>query len=129
MKFISNPALSREIMYNYKELDPAECEFVSIGPADELGNGERLFIEIDEEQIVIFNIGGQYYAIGDVCSHDDGPLGDGDLQEFEIVCPRHGARFDVRTGKVLSLPAIVDIPAYPVRVVDGELQVGVPLEV
>jgi len=58
----------------------------------------------------------------------NGPLGDGNLEGDEIVCPRHGARFDVHTGKVLSLPAIVDIPAYPVRVVEGEIQIGLPLD-
>jgi 3-phenylpropionate/trans-cinnamate dioxygenase ferredoxin subunit len=115
-------------MYNYKKLDAGECEFVSIGPLEDLRTGERLFVEIDNYDIVIFNIAGEYYAIGDVCSHDDGPVGDGDLNGFEITCPRHGASFDIRNGMVLSLPAIVDIPAYPVRVVDGEIQVGVPAE-
>ena len=85
-------------------------------------------MEIDEEPIVVFNIAGQYYAVGDVCSHDDGPVGDGELEGFEVICPRHGARFDVRSGKVLSLPAIVDIPAYPVRVMDGQLEIGLPLD-
>jgi 3-phenylpropionate/trans-cinnamate dioxygenase ferredoxin subunit len=115
-------------MYNYKELNPEKCEFIAIGSADELENGERLFVEIDEEPIVVFNIAGQYYAVGDVCSHDDGPVGDGELEGFEVICPRHGARFDVRSGKVLSLPAIVDIPAYPVRVVDGQIEIGLPLD-
>lgn len=115
-------------MYNYKKLDAGECEFVSIGPVEDLPSGERLFVEIDNYNIVIFNIAGEYYAIGDVCSHDDGPVGDGELNGFEIACPRHGASFDIRNGKVLSLPAIVDIPAYPVRVVDGEIQLGVPAE-
>jgi len=77
---------------------------------------------------VIFNIAGEYYAIADLCSHDDGPLGDGELEGFDINCPRHGAKFDVRTGDVLSLPAIVDIPAYPVRVRDGQIEIGLPVE-
>ena len=113
-------------MYNYKALSPEECEFVVVAETDELGNGERIFVDIDDLSIVIFNLAGQYFAIGDVCSHDNGPLGDGDLEGYAVVCPRHGARFDVRTGKVLSLPAFVDIPAYPVRVVDGQIEVGVP---
>jgi len=75
---------------------------------------------------VIFNIAGQYFAIADVCSHDDGPVGEGVLDGYDIACPRHGAQFDVRTGKVLSLPALEDIPAYPVRVVEGEIEVGLP---
>ena len=113
-------------MYNYLKLDPAECDFVEIAPGAELPVGERMFVEIDGAPIVIFNIGGNIFAIADICSHDDGPLGDGDLNGFEITCPRHGASFDVRSGKVLSLPAIVDIPAYPVRLVDGLIQVGIP---
>jgi 3-phenylpropionate/trans-cinnamate dioxygenase ferredoxin subunit len=117
-----------ETLYNYKQLDPAACEFITIAPVTDVPNGERLFVEIDEQQIVIFNISGQYFAIGDVCSHDNGPLGDGDLEGYEVTCPRHGAVFDVRTGKVLSLPAIVDIPAFPTRVVDGQIEIGLPLE-
>jgi 3-phenylpropionate/trans-cinnamate dioxygenase ferredoxin subunit len=115
-------------MFNYKELNPEACEFVAIAVAVDVPPGERLFIEIDQKSIVLFNIAGQYYAVADVCSHDDGPLGDGDLEELEVICPRHGARFDIRTGKVLALPAVEDIPAYPLRVVDGEIQIGVPVE-
>ncbi|NLG73706.1 MAG: non-heme iron oxygenase ferredoxin subunit [Chloroflexi bacterium] len=115
-------------MYNYKTLDPDKCEFIAVAPVEELPNGERLFVEIDNETIVVFNIGGEYFAIADVCSHDDGPLGDGELDGYVITCPRHGATFDVRTGKVLSLPAIVDIPAYPTRVQDGQIEVGLPLK-
>lgn len=113
-------------MFNYTTLDEMKLEFVEIAPASELPNGERLFLEIEGKAIVIFNIAGQFFAIGDVCTHDDGPLGDGDLDGFNIVCPRHGAEFDVRTGKVVQMPAVVDIPAYPVKVVDGMIQVGIP---
>lgn len=115
-------------MLDYKKIDPANCEFIGVAQLSELPNGERLFLTIDELPIVVFNIAGGLYAIADLCSHDDGPLGDGELDGMEIVCPRHGARFDIRTGKVLSMPAIVDIPAYPVRVLDGEIQIGLPLE-
>ena len=83
-------------------------------------------MEIDDLPIVVFRIGGELFAIADICSHDDGPLGDGDLEGYEIVCPRHGARFDIRTGKALALPAIVDISAYPVRVIDGQIEIGLP---
>ncbi len=113
-------------MYNYTKIDPLSCDFVTLASLDELPNGERMFFEIDEQPVVLFNIAGQLFAIADVCSHDDGPLGDGELDGFEIVCPRHGASFDVRSGKVLSLPAVIDIPAYPVRVVDGQIELGLP---
>jgi 3-phenylpropionate/trans-cinnamate dioxygenase ferredoxin subunit len=114
-------------MFNYTSFDESKAEFYEIGAAD-LPNGERLFLEIDEKPIVVFNIAGQYYAIGDLCTHDDGPLGDGDLEDHNIVCPRHGAEFDVRNGKAMMMPAVVDIPAYPVKVVDGKIFVGMPKE-
>jgi 3-phenylpropionate/trans-cinnamate dioxygenase ferredoxin subunit len=111
---------------NYTQLDPSECEFYEIAAAKDIPNGERLFVEIDEAYLVVFNIAGDMYAVEDICSHDDGPLGDGDLEGHEVVCPRHGARFDVRTGKALTFPAVEDIPAYPVQIVDGKIQVGLP---
>ncbi len=113
-------------MYNYKQLEEEKLEFIQVASVDELPEGERLFIEIDQQPIVILRIANEYYAIADVCSHDDGPVGEGTLEGYEIICPRHGAHFDVRTGKVLALPAFVDIPAYPVRVVDGQLEIGIP---
>ena len=114
-------------MFNYKTLDQLNVEFIPVGSIEELKQGERLFIEIDEKPIVIINIDGQFYAFADVCSHDDGPVGEGILEGFEIICPRHGARFDVRTGKVLALPAFVDIPAYPVRLMGDQIEIGIPI--
>jgi len=115
-------------MFDYTKLDDTKVEYVEIAPASELPNGERLFLEVGGKAIVIFNIAEQLFAIGDICTHDDGPLGDGDLEGFHIVCPRHGAEFDVKTGKAVQMPAVVDIPAYPVKVVDGMIQVGLPKE-
>jgi 3-phenylpropionate/trans-cinnamate dioxygenase ferredoxin subunit len=103
-------------------------EFDDIAPADELPNGERLFVDIEGKPLVIFNIAGQFFSIGDICSHDDGPVGEGDIEGNNIVCPRHGGEFEIRTGKAVQLPAVVDIPAYPVKVVDGMIQVGIPKE-
>ncbi|HET7009160.1 MAG TPA: non-heme iron oxygenase ferredoxin subunit [Anaerolineales bacterium] len=115
-------------MYNYKEVDAANLEFVTVATVSELSNGERLLLDVGGDPIAVFNIAGRYFAIADVCSHDDGPVGEGDVTDTQIACPRHGARFDLATGKVLSLPAVVDIPAYPVRVVGEEIQVGFPVE-
>ena len=112
-------------MFNYTQ-QTENIEYVEIAPASELPNGDRLFVEIEGKQIVIFNIAGQFFSIADVCSHDDGPVGEGDIEGYNITCPRHGAEFDVRTGGVVSMPAVVDIPAYPVRVVDGMIQLGLP---
>ncbi len=114
-------------MYNSKTLSQDKIEYIPVGSVDELKQGERLFIEIDGKPIVILNINGEYYAIGDVCSHDDGPVGEGTVEGYEITCPRHGAHFDIRTGKVLALPAFVDIPAYPIRVVGNQIELGFPI--
>jgi 3-phenylpropionate/trans-cinnamate dioxygenase ferredoxin subunit len=113
-------------MFNYTQFDPSRLEFIEIAPADQITVGERLFVELGGKSIVLFNLAGKLFAIGDVCSHDNGPVGDGEIEETEIICPRHGARFDISTGKATSLPALVDIPAYPVRVVEGMVQIGLP---
>ena len=83
-------------------------------------------VDVNRLPIVVFNIGGEYYVIKDICTHDNGVLGDGELIGYEVVCPRHGAKFDVRTGKALTIPAVVDIPAYPVRISARFIEVGIP---
>ena len=113
-------------MFNYTQFETSKLNYIDIAPEDQLPDGERLFVEVGGKSIVIINLAGILFAIGDVCSHDNGPVGDGEIEENEIICPRHGARFDILTGKVTSLPAIKDIPAYPVQVVDGMIQLGVP---
>lgn len=99
--------------------------FLKIATLDEIPVGERLFLEINNEPIVVLNLGGTLFAVGDVCTHDQGPLGDGEIDGYQIVCPRHGARFDVRTGKALTLPAVVDIPVYPIRIEGNEVYIGI----
>ena len=73
----------------------------------------------------VYNLGGELYAIEDRCSHDDGPLAEGDFDPEEgfAVCPRHGARIDIRTGKALSLPAVFPVETFPVVVEDGIVKV------
>ena len=107
-------------------VDLSSYTFYEIAKVNDLPPGERFFLEVDSAQIVVFNIAGQFYAIGDVCTHDDGPLGDGVLEGYEIVCPRHGAHFDVRTGKAVRLPAVRPTPFYPVRVAGDALEIGIP---
>ncbi len=109
-------------------VDESEYTFSEVGSADEVPPGERIFIEVGDQPIVILNVDGKYYAIGDVCTHDNGPLGDGQLDGYQIICPRHGARFDIRNGKAVRLPAVVDTPWFPMRVVDGMLEIGIPKE-
>ena len=115
-------------MFDYTKTDESKIEYFEIAPASELPNGERLFVEIEGKSLVIFNIAGQFFSIADICSHDDGPVGEGDLEGFNVVCPRHGGEFDVRTGKAVQLPVVVDIPAYPVQVREGTIFIGIPKE-
>jgi len=114
-------------MFNYSKIDPEHCEYVQVASIEEILDGKRLHLEIDDIPIVIFNIAGDFYAIGDKCSHDDGPLGDGELTGYKVACPRHGAQFDVRTGEALTMPAVVDIPAYPIKIINKGIEVGIPI--
>jgi 3-phenylpropionate/trans-cinnamate dioxygenase ferredoxin subunit len=77
--------------------------------------------------IGVYHVDGELYALEDRCSHDDGPLVEGDWEPDEgvVVCPRHGARFDIRTGRPLTLPAVLPVETYPVRVEDGIVKVTV----
>lgn len=100
------------------------ADFVTITTTDQLKPGERIIVEIGSQWIAVFNIDGTYYAVEDRCTHDDGPLAEGELYGCEIECPRHGARFDVRTGKVTAPPALVDVPSYEVRVEGNEVQLA-----
>lgn len=95
------------------------AEYVKVAEIDELEPGERIVVEAaDGLFIAVFRVGDEYYAIEDVCTHDDGSLGDGDLDNYTVSCPRHGAKFDVRDGRALSFPAITPVPRFDV-VLDG----------
>jgi len=83
-----------------------KVDYFPVISLDDLIPGERIFIEVDEMSVVLFNIAGDVYALEDRCTHDDGPLGEGELEGYEIVCPRHGAKCDVRNGQALSRPAV-----------------------
>jgi 3-phenylpropionate/trans-cinnamate dioxygenase ferredoxin component len=99
--------------------------FVKVGRASEIQPGEKKVVEVEDVLVVVVNLDGCYYAIEDVCTHDGGPLGKGELEAGQLVCPRHGARFDVRTGAALTLPAFEPVPTYDVRVEGGDLLVEV----
>lgn len=115
-------------MFNYRELPDEKLEFVAVAEVDELENGERLFLDIEGAPIAVFNIAGNFFAIDDVCSHDQGSVAEGDLIDHSVECPRHGARFDLNSGKALSMPAVIDIAAYPVRVEAQQILIGFPLD-
>lgn len=98
-------------------------DWVDVAPAADISPGDYRVVDVDGALIAVFNIDGAFYAIEDVCTHDGATLTGGPIQGDEIACPRHGARFCIRTGAVLSPPAYEDIATFPVRVEDGRVQV------
>jgi 3-phenylpropionate/trans-cinnamate dioxygenase ferredoxin subunit len=96
-------------------------EPIKVANCSELAPGQKKLVVVDGHAIALFNVLGSYYAIDDVCTHDEGPLADGDFRGHEIECPRHGARFDVRTGKPLCMPAIEPVNTHQVIVKGDEV--------
>ena len=98
---------------------------IDVCPADELPPGRMKIVHAGQLAVGVYNIGGELYAIEDRCSHDDGPLCEGDWEPDEgvVICPRHGANFDIRTGDALTLPAFQPVSTYAVHVVDGQVRV------
>jgi len=99
------------------------AELVNVGKADEVAPGHAKAYDVGDRRIAVCNVGGTYYAIDDVCTHDGGPLDQGTLEGDQIECPRHGARFDVTDGRALTLPAVQPVRSYPVQVEGGEIRV------
>ena len=99
-------------------------EFIAVAKTGEIEEGKVKVVRVGDAPVGVTLIEGEYFAFADVCKHDDGPVAEGQLDEHTIECPRHGARFDVRTGRALSLPAVVPIPVYAVEVVDGVVRVS-----
>lgn len=99
------------------------AKFVKVAKVEDIAPGEKRIFEVDGTLVVVINLDGQFYAIEDVCTHDGGPLGEGRLEGAQIICPRHGARFDVRTGDALTLPAFEPVPTFEVKVEGGDVLV------
>jgi 3-phenylpropionate/trans-cinnamate dioxygenase ferredoxin subunit len=97
-------------------------DWVTVARADELAPGQWISVDVDGAQVAVFNLDGQYFAIEDVCTHDGGQLSGGSVEGAEIVCPRHGARFCIRTGAALTAPAYEATAKFPVRIENGEVQ-------
>jgi 3-phenylpropionate/trans-cinnamate dioxygenase ferredoxin subunit len=98
--------------------------FVRVTGASELQPGGKKLAEVDGRPIALFNVDGKFYAIDDVCTHDGGPLAEGQLIGCEIMCPRHGARFDVRTGKALCMPAVEPVAVHETEVRGDDVYVS-----
>ena len=102
-------------------------EKIDVCPADDLPDGALRTVEWEDVEIMVVNCGGELLAIEDRCSHDDGPLAEGeiDVTKCTVECPRHGSLFDLRSGKPLTLPAYEPVESFPVTVEDGVVRVEV----
>lgn len=100
-------------------------EWINVAKVADFKSGSWHAFDLEEISILVFNLNGNFYAIQNVCTHDGGTLSEGHLEGDEIVCPRHGAHFCVRTGAVTQPPAYEDVTTFPVRVVDDTVQVCV----
>jgi 3-phenylpropionate/trans-cinnamate dioxygenase ferredoxin component len=98
-------------------------DWVDVVKETAIADGEHVTVDVDGVEIAVFKLEGQFYAIEDVCTHDGAEIASGVLDGDEIICPRHGARFCIKTGAVKALPAYEDITCYPVRIESGIVQV------
>lgn len=98
-------------------------DWIEVCDASEVAPGEALRVEIGDEPVAVWNVDGSYYATQDSCTHEETSLSEGDLWGDVVECPLHGAQFDVTNGEVLSLPAVLPLKTYPVKVDEGKLYV------
>ena len=97
--------------------------WVAVAPATAIPSGDFAQVEIDDALVAVFNVAGTFYAIDDVCTHDGGGLAGGAVEGDVVICPRHGARFCLRTGAALTPPAYEPVRTYATRIVDGVVEV------
>jgi 3-phenylpropionate/trans-cinnamate dioxygenase ferredoxin subunit len=100
-------------------------EWYTVARASDIPVGTAAVVSAAKKQIALCNVDGEFFAVDDLCTHDYGPLGEGELVDDRIECPRHGALFDVRTGRAVTPPAVQPVATYPVRVQGEEIQVAI----
>jgi 3-phenylpropionate/trans-cinnamate dioxygenase ferredoxin subunit len=98
-------------------------DFIKVAKIYDLKPGEKMQVEYDDDEVGLFNIGGEFFAISDICTHDDGPLIEGELDGDCVICPRHGARFNVKTG-AQTMPAFSPVPLYHVKVEGDDILIA-----
>lgn len=98
-------------------------DWIDVIDQNGLADGEHVVVDVDGTDVAVFKIGGEFFAIEDVCTHDGAEIASGELDGDEIVCPRHGARFCVKTGEVRSAPAYEDLACFPLRIENCRVQV------
>lgn len=103
------------------------AKLVTVARVEDVPPGRAITVDVDDLEIMIAHVEGEgFFAIDDLCTHDGGPLGEGELEGAAVECPRHGAKFDVRSGEALTMPAILPVTPYRVVVEGDEIKVAVP---
>jgi 3-phenylpropionate/trans-cinnamate dioxygenase ferredoxin subunit len=100
-----------------------ENDFVAVCKVSDLPDPGKAVFEVGDRLVALFHVSGAFWALDDLCTHDGGPLAEGRLEDHTIVCPRHGAKFDIRTGQALSMPATQATAAHQVQVKEGTVYV------
>jgi len=100
-------------------------DLIKIGEIKDIQSSQMKAVDVNGERICVANVEGKYYAIGNVCTHMGGPLAEGKLEGFEVECPWHGSKFDIRTGRVVKPPAMREEPTYEVKVEDNNVLIKI----
>jgi nitrite reductase/ring-hydroxylating ferredoxin subunit len=100
-------------------------EFVKAASTGEITPGQAKLVVLKGKEIALFNVDGEFYALDNLCTHEEGPLAEGDVEGHKVTCPWHGAKFDIRTGEVLCDPAYDAVARYNVRVAGQDIEVEV----
>ena len=98
-------------------------DWINVALTSDIPNGTCTVVEVDDAMIAVFNLDGEFFAIEDICTHDGSEIANGPVVNGCIECPRHGARFDIKTGEVTAPPAYEPVDTFPVQVVDNVVQV------
>lgn len=101
------------------------AEFAKVASTNEIAPGQCLLVTVKGTDIALFNVDGNFFALSNACTHEEGPLAEGEISGHEVICPWHGAKFDIRTGEVLGPPAYDAVTCYEVHVSGRDIEVAV----
>ncbi len=101
-----------------------DLQYQTVARTTDLAPGEMMYVEVGDEPVCLINLNGDFYAVSDVCTHEEASLSDGEICGDEIECPLHGGAFEIRTGAPASFPVVVPVETFAVRVMDGDVQVA-----
>jgi 3-phenylpropionate/trans-cinnamate dioxygenase ferredoxin subunit len=106
------------------EKSEMKATFLRVGPVTDFPEGEGRRVDVDGRSVAVFRVDGEFYALHDCCTHGEAPLSRGTVKNKTVMCPRHGAHFDLRNGDCLTLQAVRNVEAFEVKVEDGEVLVS-----